>query len=188
MAYPTLAQAKVFLGISGSGDDTSLTQILNGVIKTVERRTGRVFVAAAETRYFSVRSPYVNRDPLALNLFADLVSVTTLTNGDAEVITSAYYNLISLTGAAPYYRVELKPGNGYVWRSDGAGGRVSIAGTWGYSAACPADLFLAIMEQVGNVAGSRAQGGGVTVTKGGFVVDYGQWPEHVREVVESYKR
>jgi len=186
MAYPTLSQVKAYMGVSGAGDDVPLAQILAGVVKQVESFCGRVFVAAAATRTFPVKPPYVYNG-LVLNLFADLVAVTTLTNGDGDVIPAAAYYLHE-PNRVPYYQVRLLPESGYVFQSDGAGTAISLAGSWGYSTTCPEDVFLAIMEMCADAHGSRADGAGTQVSYQGTIIDKSKWGDNVLRVLEGRKR
>lgn len=196
MAYPTLAQFKVERGVSDTTEDTSLTQKLNAAIAFVERECGRVFVAASRTVTFNCRRPFVSPDKLTLNLFQDLVSVTTLTNGDGVVISSTYYELLpyskGLTTALPFHQIRLLDWSGYRFAASTTGGGIAVAGSWGYSAACPADVFQAIMDLAGYLYRQRSSGqsGPVQVVNRGtaLATEAGKLPESVLAVIQSYRR
>ena len=189
MAYPTLSQLKAYLGVSDATDDTPLTQHLNAAIARMERETGRLFVAASSTVTYRGRRPFVSRDRRTLNLMRDLVSLTTLTNGDAIVITSTYYELVPF--AAPYHQVRLIQNAPYVFAESGNTG-IAVQGNWGYSTSCPNDVFLAIMELADYAYKLRSTGGTgqVQVTNRGnsLVAADEDIPKSVKAVMQAYRR
>jgi len=185
MAYPTLAQCKAFMGVAGAGDDIPIAQILAAVVEQVEQYCARVFVAGAATHTYPVSSPWVSRDLLTLYLFRDLVSVTTLTNGDGVVIAAANYDL---RDDEPYHKIVLREGLGYRWASDGLSTPITVLGSWGYSAACPADIFLAIMELVGTSYRGLSDGSGTQLTAKGAIIDKSTWPKRILRVLDLKAR
>ena len=173
------------MGIAGAGDNTEITQMLAHAVKAVEKHTNRVFVGATATKPFFVRFPFVTRNGLQLNLYEDLVSVTTVTNGNADVISSGDYDLYP---AIPYYRINLRRGKSVHWQSDGDDTPISIAGKWGYAVACPDDIFLEIMRITALVFRAKSEGEGVVLTRTGHIIDKGQWPPSTVDVLEEYIR
>jgi hypothetical protein len=116
MNYATLTQVKAYLGQAPSGVDNVLLDFLDQASRFIEHAKGRRFDVRRETRLFDIpgllkRTPIgyypglrqnnYNSQPLALD--EDLLSLTTLTNGDGTVITSAEY--------------VLEPGNRYPKKS-----------------------------------------------------------------------
>lgn len=185
MTYPTKAECKTYAGIVGATHDTTIDQILAHIIKAVETHTNRLFVAASVTKTFKVRHPFVTRKGMRLNLFRDLVSITTLTNGNGDVIASGDYDLFP---EVPYYRIDLRRGKGNWFQSDGEDTSISIAGSWGYSTACPADIFLEIMRLVRLTFEARSDGEGVFVTRQGTIIDRAQWPKSTLEILDGKAR
>lgn len=183
MAYASLTELKSYLGISSIGDDTLLTALLARAQKAVESYCGRVFEQTSETtRYY--RADAVQDDVLWLD--DDLLSVTTLTNGDAVVISSAGYWL-EPRNTTPYYAIRLK--STYYWTFD-TDGEVSVKGRWGYSATAPVDVAHATIRwaaylyrqrdaQVFDVTAEPSLGM-ITVPKG--------IPADVKVLLESYRR
>lgn len=168
MAYPTKTELKAWLGISGSSEDTLLDQLLAYAVDYAERTAGRVFVSTTETRKFSLG--YVTQRGKRLNLFCDLVSVTTLTNADDTVLTASQYELVDV--AAPYYAIRIPPSAGVVF-SGVVRDYVTVAGVWGWSST-PEGIFNAILEIAAatyraRVSGSApvgvAQGGGLLISQ-----------------------
>ncbi|MEN8172014.1 MAG: hypothetical protein ABFS03_03955 [Chloroflexota bacterium] len=187
MAYPTLAQCKVYMNITASGDDTTITQALDDAVAQVERETLRTFVAAADTREFPARAPFVTLNRTMLTPFDDLVSVTTLTNGDGEVIPSTAYYLLPI-GGSRFYQLQLKRQLHYRFTEDSDGTLISLLGSWGFSAACPADIFRVILELTSMSYAIRSEGSGQEITAKGTIIDLSSWPAWMVDSVDRYVR
>jgi len=107
----------------------------------IENQTNRVFEAATATRYYD-RSALDRWDSRLLNLYGDdLLTVTTLTNGDSSgtTISSSNYWLVPRNEGPPYHGILLKTDVSDYWQWD-TDCWVSVAGTWGYSATPPDDI------------------------------------------------
>lgn len=189
-AYPTATQVKTFLGISSSGDDTTIGYIVDGVTDFIERYCGRSFVdAAAQT--IKVMPEYPNllgRRELLIKDW-DVVSVTSITNGDGETISD--YTLLPLNGP-PYYKIEIDLDAGQVWNrgSDGAG-VVTIVCTTGYASAVPNDIYLAFIQLCAWLYRARSAGAGgavTTATREGLTIAPSEIPPNIRETLDLYKR
>jgi len=189
MTYPTTTDLKAWLSIDGAGEDTELGKVVNGVIGFVERYTGRVFVAAAGTRTFEADAPYVNRDRRRLNLLADLVSVTTLTNGDGNVLSSSDYTLYPQYGP-PYYEIQLDRRGVKVFQDSVQA--ISLLGSWGFSSSCPAAVFEMILELCQfDYQALHSGSGGVNLIASrqtGLVVAPDAFPPRLREMLDQWRR
>jgi hypothetical protein len=191
MAYPTVANLKTFLSISASTDDTQLGWALNGAINYCEKLTGRKFVAATETRYFSAKSPHVGQDKRTLFLHADCCAITTVTNGDGTVLTA--YRKIGVDGNnAPWYKLVINPNEATFWQNGADGTEIEIAGSWGYSATCPHAIFEAILRLAAHNYRARSvgQGGAVTAVskRAGLAVGAAEYPQDVIDAMMEFKR
>jgi len=145
IVYPTVTELKAYAGISSATDDTILGQFLNAAVAHVERET-RVFLPATSTKTFPCRYPFIDKARRLLTLYGyDLISITTLTNANSQVITSGHYMLLPRRGP-PYYQIELRVASGYVWDDAGTGNDISIAGSWGFGTDVPYDVFVEIMR------------------------------------------
>jgi hypothetical protein len=117
--------------------DAGLESTIEAVSRWIDSYTGRTFYSrTAETRRFDV--PDVG-DKHLLMLDDDLISVTTLTNGDAEVLTTADYVLLPANGT-PKYAIKIKDISSKFWsyNSDNSTEQViTVVGSWGYSATAP---------------------------------------------------
>ena len=139
MSYATLHELKSYRGIltTETGKDTILRAFLDRATTAIENHTGRMFEASTQTRYFESEALDGNNGVLWMD--EDLLTITTLTNGDddATVITpSTEYWLIDRNMGPPYYGIRLKSDSTYSWEWD-VDGWVSVEGTWGYSATPP---------------------------------------------------
>lgn len=134
MAYTTAANVKTYLGISGSGDDTLLGTLVARAQAIIDAYTGRTFEASTETRYYGIDAVEGN----LLHVDKDLLTVTTLTNGNAAAttITNTQYWLWP-RNRGRYRGIMLK--SDYSWEQD-TDYFISVAGTWGWSATVPADI------------------------------------------------
>lgn len=145
--YARLPDLKSYLGIgtTTTTDDVLLEAMLRRATRHIESYTNRLFEATTETRYFT--SDALDReDSAVLWMDQDLLSITTLTNGDTAgtAITSASYWLLPRNGAPPYWQIRLKSTHtGWTWDEDCF---VTVAGTWGYSATPPEDIIEACVR------------------------------------------
>lgn len=133
MAYATVAELKIYLDIAGSGDDTLLSDLLDAATAQIDRQTNRTFTAASSTRYYDLDA--VEGQDLLLD--EDLISITTLTNGDGTSLAATTYWLIPRNTGPPYHMIRLK--SDYSWSFD-SDGEVSVLGSWGYAASVPGDI------------------------------------------------
>ena len=127
--YISLADFKSYTGITSADgiDDLVISTLISGASLYIDKFTGRRFTANTETRYFT--PPTSGRDLRVIFLDDDLLSITTLTNGDSTVITATHYNLLPLN-TSPKYAIRLKESSIYSWQSTSAGdafGAISVA-------------------------------------------------------------
>lgn len=87
MAYTTKAQFKEFKGITSSGDDTLIDNLIDRAEAWFNRECQRTIVAEADTtRYLDAVGDHIDGRSLFIYPFGDLCSITTLTNGDATAL------------------------------------------------------------------------------------------------------
>jgi uncharacterized phiE125 gp8 family phage protein len=133
MTYSTLADFKEFLGITGSTEDDWLTALLTAADAAITAATGRIFTASTQTRYY----PQAAVAGATLHLDADLLTVTTLTNGDGNTIDAADFVLLP-RNQQPYWALRLT--GDAAWSFAGRESEISVAGDWGYTTTAPADV------------------------------------------------
>ncbi len=189
MAYPTLNQVKAYIPIAGDTENVKLTQMLDGAITAVEQDTGRLWVATTATRNFRAEHPFVTQHRTMLSFFEDLATITSITNGDGTVLAAADYDAISTPGTTtPFYQIHIRNTSNVRWQNGADGTRIAIAGKWGYSEACPDDIFLAILELVHLSQAAQADGSGLTITPRSGIIDKGQWPPRVLRTLDNRRR
>jgi len=187
--YATLAQFKSWnkIGSTDADDDTVIESCIESASRFIDIETGRTFYARTETRKYSVPS-----DLRALVLDDDLLTITTLTNGDGNTIASSEYNLWPVN-TSPYRRIILKSASTTFWLQDSSSNVdyvISVAGTWGYVAATPTDIYT-ICLIAANAYYKRRAGESTSsvarVTAMGVVLTPQDMPGIVADTIRSYK-
>lgn len=189
--YITLTEVKAYLSISGSGDDALLAALIGRASRLIEDHTGRWFYADAQTRYYdAVGSHIVSR---LLLLDADLLTITTLKNGDGAVI-AADDIILRPQNDPPYFGISLKASSNTRWTYvDNPEGAISVAGTWGYSATTPAAVAQAALRLTAHLYRQRDTGadwprGGVDITEHGAAVAPPDLPWDITRLLLPYIR
>lgn len=141
MAYPSVNDLLRHLGLTDQNDSVLIAEYRAAAIAYIEGPDGaqrKYQVDADTTRVFDAIRDI---EGLVLELDHDLVSITTLTNGDGVAISASAYVLEGPGGernSAPYRRVRLKASSGVQWRYlTDPEGAISIVGRWGYSVSAP---------------------------------------------------
>lgn len=187
--YATLEDFLQFAAPEAGGDvmdDVLIESLITGVSRYIDNATRRRFYASTETHYFDTPT---GRE---LWLDDDLLSVTTLTNGDGVIIPAAEYKLRPYS-RTPYYQIALKASSDYSWESeeDGDGeGVISLAGSWGYAATVPADIKEACLMIARNIYRGRTgeAAGNATVTGAGVVITPRDVPPMAQDILARYIR
>src|SRR3990172_7128676 len=132
--YATLAEYKAYSVARGqtattdTTDDGVIVDLLEKASRDLDDMTGRQFYPTVETRLYDIPGDS------ELWLDGDLLSLTTLTNGDATVITTANY-ILRPNNHTPYYMVKLKGDSSVDWEADTDDDTeqvISVLGWWGY--------------------------------------------------------
>ena len=187
--YSTLNEVKAYINTSSVNvaDDAVIEDMVEMASRLIDAETHRTFYARSETRYFD----YSSRRGLMLD--DDLIAITTLTNGDGTVITTADYKLFPLNRAQKN-EVRIKESSSFFWATDGYGsteGVISIAGTWGYSTTAPDNIKHACISIVVS-AYHRRYGEGVegvaNITAMGVVVTPRDIPADAWGIIRGYRK
>ncbi len=141
MAWTEALDIRGLLDIDGDSEDTLLDTLITNAEKHIGTQTDRQFTAASATRYYDPTDPEVVNGPY-LYLDEDLVSVTTLTNGDSDELTvTTEYILQPVNTGPPYHEIQLITSGGIMWTYDTDPEiAISLLGSWGYQATVPADI------------------------------------------------
>lgn len=187
--YCSLSEVKAYLTVSSTNatDDTVIEDMIEMASRMIDAETHRTFYARSETHYFD----YTKERSLFMD--DDLLTITTLTNGDSSVITSADYKLFPLN-KSPKNEIRLLQSSTYSWQTDGYSnteGVISVAGTWGYSATAPDNIKHACISIV-IAAYHRRYGEGVEgvaqVTAAGIVITPRDIPADAWGIIKSYRK
>ena len=199
--YTTLAIFKTrFLpsATANSADDTEIENIITATSRYIDQECyPRTFYArTGETHYFDLP---INSNMRMLYFNDYLITATTLTNGDATVISATSYWLYPISERAttavevPSYKLELKPSASITFVSDTNGDTkrvVSLLGTWGYCTTYPADIEQACLEIARNIYNRRTGQGetAATITPGGVMVTPIDVSAIARRILDAYPK
>ncbi len=173
--YTTVADVKAYLHINSSADDALLADLVAHASRLIDAYCGRWFEARQETRFYDAAGPHIAGRLLLLD--ADLLSVTTLTNGDGTVIDPDDIILRPINWP-PYFGIALRQGSGLDWTYiDDPEGAISVAGTWGYSATPPEPIVHAAVRLAAWLYRQRDTG-----------ADGSALPPDVRDLIAPYVR
>ncbi len=187
--YTTVGAVKAYLRISGSGDDALLGELVTRASRLIDDHCGRWFSSEPQTRYYDAVGSHITGRLLFLD--ADLLSVTTLTNGDGTVIPSDDY-ILRPVNWPPYFGISLKASSNQYWTySDDPEGAISVAGNWGYSSTPPEPIVHAAVRLATWLYRQRDTGGEgaqVEVTERGVSVAPARLPRDVLDLLGPYVR
>ena len=131
MAYVTLAEIKTELRITSSEADTKLSGFIATAKERIDDYCMRTFEADEdETRSYGMRDVRGAK----LRFRADLAQITSITNGDGQLIPSSEYRPLP-RNETPLYGVELKTTS--VWSWADADSEIEVVGRWAYSVTRP---------------------------------------------------
>lgn len=146
MAYANLADLKTYLGISGTADDTLLTDLLARAQAIIDAATQRTFEAPTDnTRYLDAVED-VDGPALWVDRAGDLAQITSVINGDGSVVASSEY-VTEPRNQAPYYAIRLKADSTVAWTyDDSPENAIAVTGRWAYSVTPPDDIVHACIR------------------------------------------
>jgi len=180
MAYVTLANYKTWVGITGSGDDTLLTDLITKAAAIIELLTNEVFeIAEASDQTFTrikgavEHSRFENKK---LYFYGWLAA-------EAESITDDPTVLYLPEDGPPYFGCYLTDG---AW----AYPTVTINGKWGYSETPPEPIKWCTYKITKWLYDSKdpSMGDNVVITPDGQVLLPDSFPGDVMAVLSKYRR
>lgn len=188
MAYLTVTELKSYINELTGGVQTSFTGAEDAVLQTfideavaeVERSTRRTFEAANGTRTYTPED--VTDDTLYLD--ADLMSVTTLKNGDGSTISAGSYTL-QPENWMPKTKIKLKATATWQWATDG---RIEVTGLWGFSTIPPADVKRIVKRLAWFYWMKRTATGETSVAGDNVAVIPAEHPADIQRALERYQR
>lgn len=136
MAYTTLESVKEYLGIEEEEDtdDSLLESLILTSEDFIDKYTSNSFESVEKTKHYFHYS--LVKNTLILDDF--IQSVTTLTNGDGNIIPSNQYILLPKNGSA-YTEILLK--SSYSWEFDDIDESfITVNGMWGLYSTAPSEI------------------------------------------------
>ena len=189
--YCTLAEFKAMKDIASTDatDDGFIEDAIEAASRYIDGQTGRTFYARTETRYFSIPEDGGRQ----LDVDDDLLTITTLTNGDGDTIAATEYNFIP-KNVSPKHAVKLKEASTEYWETDSESNTeyvISIAGTWGYTATTPDDIKEACLD-IARSCYKRRFGGNESsdsiITTGGVVITPRDVSGVAARIIQRYRK
>lgn len=186
--YVTLSEVKSWLAITStsSTDDAVIEDMIEGASRLIDRLTGgRTFYARSETHYYALPSSqtlYIDDD--------DLLSISTLKNGDGTELIASQYNLIP-RNQTPKYAIKLASGYSWMPSSSDNDFPITIYGSWGKSTTVPDDIKQACHDIVANAYHRRfgqGQSGQTIIAGGGIMIAPEDVPSTAMTIIRGHKR
>ena len=191
MAYAVLSDLKDYLGISSSGDDTLLGEMLTRAQAIIEASTNRIFEAASNSeRRFDALADVEGE---VLYLDEDLAAVNSITNGDVAATggTSDKY-VTEPRNEPPFYAIRLLDSANLAWEYDqDPENAITINGKWAYSESAPADIEQATIRLAAFLYRQKESNTDVDRTMqlaDGSVVLPSGLPRDVLAIIRRYKK
>jgi hypothetical protein len=142
--YTTTAALKSYLRITSTADDALIASLITRASIMIDNHCGRWFSAKTMTRSYDAVGYHITGRLLLLD--ADLLTVTTIINGDGMNI-SPMAVLLRPINWPPYFGISLTQSSGLHWTYlDDPEGAISISGTWGYDAVTPEPVVQAAIR------------------------------------------
>lgn len=195
MAYITVSGLKVYLEITSSDDDAILATFCEAAQAEVESYTQRVFEAPADTtRWFTpldrAHGGDLLRDGYTLAFDTDLVSITSIVNGDGTTLPSGAYIALPLNQPQKEM-VKIKNNVQYFWTyGDEPVGSVAITGRWAWSLTPPGPVVMAtymlaryLYDRRNDSSSSRD-----VLSSDGVVIAAAKVPGDIFKLLAPYKR
>jgi len=189
MAYCETSDVKLLLDISGTGDDTLIGGLITQAQEIIESYCHRQFEASTETtRYFdAVRDV----DGLVLNLDEDLAQISTVTNGDSTVVTSAQY-ATEPRNRTPYHALRLLANSGVDWEyTTDPENAIAIKGYWAWSVSAPLDIKRACIRLAAQMYNQKDSGSDMdrpVMSPDGAMLFPAALPRDVIDILNRYRR
>ena len=144
MAYCTLAELKLQIGITSTSDDTMLSSLIADAQALIDAQCRRTFEAASDTaRTFDAVRNVRGR---LLMLDADLAQITSITNGDGTTVSTSQYTT-EPRNATPWWGIRLLSSSGISWTySTDPEDAITITGRWAYSVTPSANVTQATIR------------------------------------------
>lgn len=170
-------------------DDPLLESLVEAASRAIDAYCSRRFDSTTATRYYEADAI----DGQYLRLDDDLISITTLTNGDdsSTVIGSSYYWLWPRNSGPPYHSVRLKETGTttYSWEQD-TDYFITVAGAWGWASTVPDNINHACIRLAAYMYHQKDSGvyDVTTFPEQGIIMTPQGMPRDVKILIDPYRR
>lgn len=186
--YCTLTQVKAYINTVESGDDTKLSQYITQASRRIDIYCGRTFTANTATRLYDA---IADVDGRTLYLDDDLLSVTSLYNGDGTVITSGQY-VLEPANQTQKYAIKLRSSASISWTyTTDPEQSIAVYGAWGFynGTVAPEDIqHAAIRLTAWYYAQQTAPFDQAGLLETGVITVPSAVPPDVRALLDQYQR
>lgn len=188
MAYLDAGTLRTYIGGIDTSQDALLTATIARAQSQIETETRRKF--EAQTNITRVYPNFYDRIVGMNHLYLDddLLSLTTLVNGNGSTIASSGYFLLPLN-QTPSQSIRLKtnPSPVWIWNTDQT---IQVTGTWGFSTTAPADIVQATLRLATKMWRERdSQIFDITFEPGmGQLTIPAGMPKEVQQLIAPYRR
>lgn len=188
MAYSTNTELKVYLGISGTGDDAEMTRLISVADSIIDQSTGTVWVATSVQKFFHAVDDVDGRDLLC----GYYTSITYVKNGDGRVLDSSV-DYVKWGPGSVYDRVRLLRGGRYSswnWVGDPTNA-IDMVAAWGSAVTVPArvkQLSLRIATWLYRQREMSAVGEMIYSGQGVRLLGADEMPKDIRRELEVLRR
>jgi len=193
MAYCVVAtDLKPYLGIAAATvtDDALLTQLVTRAQAMIDKYCDRTFEASADSTKYLDAVDDVEGVILHLGSAGDLCAITSVTNGDDEVVASDEY-VTEPRGSTPYRALRLLASSDVSWTYDeDHENAITIVGKWAYSATAPADITHACTRLAACLYRQKDNAGDMdrAIVAGNATILPAKLPSDVAEILKPYRR
>lgn len=196
MSYITAADLRQYIGAVSTSDDTQLGFAAARAQQMIDTYCNRTFEAPADTtRYYNALDLRYGGDVDAfsneLRLDVDLCQLTTVTNGNGEIIPNNF--LVQLpTNFIPKYSIKIMMNTSYVWTYTGTPDMaISVLGRFAYSITAPADIVaacLALGKYIYKARTSTIETDRAVLSSDGIILPGKNIPDAITAQIEPYRR
>ena len=171
--------------------DDAIETCITDAANDFQEETHRVFEdpGSDATRYYDCHAPAIKGKRLTLD--RDLYSITSITNGDDDVLTSSEYVTMPRNSAdVPYWAIDLRSDSGLVWTyQTNWENAIKVIGRWCYSTTAPTDVIAAVRSLARHYAELRGLHGGTRMGPGDEALALPEsWPAYVQRKLQKYRR
>lgn len=185
MAYATLAQVRTHLDLTGTEDDSYISDLIVRAQQVIDVFCGRSFEAAADTTKLFDAVRDVSDDGLTLYVMHDVAQITSVQNGDGVTVSASAY-------VKRPAGLKLKASSGVTWTyATDPEDAISITGRWAYSVSAPLDIQHACIRLAAYLYRQRESGAEIDrpiVSESGMVLMPATLPKDVRDMLTARKR